>query len=761
MTGFFRLYKHMKLPQLLILAMFASRTLAAGDGFAWVKENDVTWHSPGTNENDSMPVGNGDLAANVWTEQNGDLVLLLARPDAWAESGDLLKLGRLRIHLQPNPFAGTNFTQVLQLETASVELRNGASTLRVWVDANRPVLNVAVHLAQPAELRAGVELWRGVQPLAKVPADEKSMGQMNCKADLVFPAETNRLTWCHYNNSSAYPEIMEQQHLGSLLDKFADPLLHRCFGATVSGTGLAAVDGQTLKSTAPRRDFAVSLVALTETNVTSLQGWQNDLQSRVRRVDDVALPAAWQAHQTWWRDFWNRSWIHVTGGADAEKVSQGYAMQRYVIACSSRGAYPVKFNGGLFTVGHDLPPHTRETHANHDPDYRAWGECYWNQNNRLLYWPLLASGDYDLLKPWFAMYLSALPLEADRTWLYYHHHGAFFPETMYFFGLPRMGDFGLNNPSDVMQSRWQRYHIQGSLEVASQMLDYFDHTRDTNFARTAIVPFADAILAYYYYHYPHLDSGEIQIAPAQSLETYQLVAVNPTPDIAGLRSVIPRLLHLPTAAASETQREFWEKMFKALPPIPTGRTTAGGKIPPFGQGDQNGLPTLLPAEIYGKTGNSENPELYVTFPYRLYGVGKPDLQLARNAFAARRSPQDTCWGQDGTEAAVLGLTAEARKAVVSEFTNYGDQRFPWFWKPAHDWIPDLDNGGSGMITLEEMVMQCDGRRILLLPAWPKDWTADFKLHAPEETTVEGHVQAGNLTRLRVLPESRAKDVETW
>lgn len=24
-----------------------------------------------------MPIGNGDLAANVWTEQNGDLVLLL------------------------------------------------------------------------------------------------------------------------------------------------------------------------------------------------------------------------------------------------------------------------------------------------------------------------------------------------------------------------------------------------------------------------------------------------------------------------------------------------------------------------------------------------------------------------------------------------------------------------------------------------------------------------------------------------------------
>jgi hypothetical protein len=29
-----------------------------------------------------------------------------------------------------------------------------------------------------------------------------------------------------------------------------------------------------------------------------------------------------------------------------------------------------------------------------------------------------------------------------------------------------------------------------------------------------------------------------------------------------------------------------------------------------------------------------------------------------------------------------------------------------------------------------MLMQTVGRKILLLPAWPKNWNADFKLHAP-------------------------------
>lgn len=45
--------------------------------------------------------------------------------------------------------------------------------------------------------------------------------------------------------------------------------------------------------------------------------------------------------------------------------------------------------------------------------------------------------------------------------------------------------------------------------------------------------------------------------------------------------------------------------------------------------------------------------------------------------------------------------------------------------------------GNGEIGLQEMLMQTNGREILLLPAWPKDWEADFKLHAPYETTVEG------------------------
>jgi hypothetical protein len=732
----------------------------------FVSVNDVTWRELGRNENDSMPIGNGDLAANVWTEQNGDLVVLVAKADSWTELGKLVKLGRVRIQLTPNPFVGTtDFRQTLRLEDGSIEIKSGANTVLVWIDANRPVIHVEAQLERSATMQARLELWRTkTHPYDESSPDKGGLFEMgdhaiplNFEADTVLPAGANQVAWYHFNRSSIYPIVLEQEHLASDLKKYPDPLLNRCFGAALTGPGLVSEDDHTLKSAAPGQSLRLDLVALTETGLASPEAWKSDIDSLIKRVNAVPLGTARAAHQQWWQDFWNRSWIHISGTEEAAKVSQGFIMQRYMMAASSRGAFPTKFNGGLFTVGHDMAGNEESNARDHNPDFRAWGSSYWNQNNRLLYWPLVGTGDFDLLKPWFDMYRNALPLAKDRTEAYFHHPGAAFVETGYFWGLPNLNDFGWENPTTELRSEWMRYHIQGTLEVISQMLDEYDIIQDEDFARKDIIPFADAIVTYYNLHWPRGKDGKIKIAPAQSLETYQTVAVNPTPDIAGLKYVLPRLLKLPVEWTSPEQRNAWKKVLADLPSIPIGKT-ANRKLPPFGVGDSDGTPTILPAESYGKTSNAENPELYAVFPYRIYGLGKSDLSLARNTFTARRFPWDVCWGQDGPQSALLGLTAVAKKAAIDELTDYGDEHFSWFWKAGGDWIPDLDDGGTGMMTLELMLMQHDGKSIELLPAWPSEWSADFKLHASYRTTVEGHVENGKIVRLKVTPQSRAKDV---
>jgi alpha-L-fucosidase 2 len=146
---------------LILLSLTAIATAAPSDGNPLIAGNDVIWMTLGTNENDSMPIGNGDLTGNFWTEQNGGIVLLIAKTDAWSENGQLLKLGRVRVDLDPNPFTNSaSFTQTLKLETGDVELRAGSNFARIWVDANNPVVHVQVQTEAPVQMKAKSEVWR-------------------------------------------------------------------------------------------------------------------------------------------------------------------------------------------------------------------------------------------------------------------------------------------------------------------------------------------------------------------------------------------------------------------------------------------------------------------------------------------------------------------------------------------------------------------------------------------------------------------------
>ena len=86
-------------------------------------------------------------------------------------------------------------------------------------------------------------------------------------------------------------------------------------------------------------------------------------------------------------------------------------------------------------------------------------------------------------------------------------------------------------------------------------------------------------------------------------------------------------------------------------------------------------------------------------------------------------------------------------------------RFPAMWGPFNDWIPDQDHGSNTLNTLHFMLLQYDGDRLFLFPAWPRSWNVAFKLHAPKNTVVEGVYRAGKLENLRVTPSSRLHDVQ--
>jgi hypothetical protein len=431
------------------------------------------------------------------------------------------------------------------------------------------------------------------------------------------------------------------------------------------------------------------------------------------------------------------------GDPAGEIVTRGYVLQRFMNACSGRGGSPIKFNGSIFTV-EATPGAPPETPAG-DPDWRRWGGNYWFQNTRLAYWPMLAAGDFEMMEPWFRMYRDALPLSLARIKTYYgFDNAAQFPETMYAWGLPNNGDYGWNNKAPEPANSYIARYWNGSLELIAAMLDRYDFTQDLRFAKETLVPLADPLINFLDRYWPKRDeNGKIRFDPAQSLETWHS-AVNPLPEIAGLRFLLPRLLALPKGAASDDQRARWTKMLGELPPVPVAEV--------------NGVKLLRPAETFSRKSNSENTELYAVFPYRLYGVGRPDLDMARATYAARGHRHNLGWCQDSIQAACLGLGDEAARLVTARASQRNGYRFPVMWGPNFDWVPDQDHGNNILTTLQYMLLQSDGEKIFVLPAWPKPWNVAFKLHAPRGTTVEGVYRDGKLERLDVTPASRRKDI---
>ena len=170
---------------------------------------------------------------------------------------------------------------------------------------------------------------------------------------------------------------------------------------------------------------------------------------------------------------------------------------------------------------------------------------------------------------------------------------------------------------------------------------------------------------------------------------------------------------------------------------------------------------MHPAERFADKRNIENPELYAVFPFRLVSFEKDNAALGTAALKHRWNRGNFGWRQDDVFMAYLGLADEARENLVGRARKHHvDSRFPAFWGPNYDWIPDQTHGGVLMKALQAMLLQPDpySGKIYLLPAWPKDWNVRFKLHAPNRTTVECEFRDGQIVDLVVTPAERREDV---
>ncbi len=774
------------------------------------EDYNILWDSQSANASESMPLVGGDIGCNVWVE-NGEILLYMQRSGSLSENGEYLKLGRIRLQLSPNPFESkSSFRQELLLNDGYIEIesKRGNSEeiqktlIKFWIEIDEPIIHIDIDARSEIDVNVGYESWRTEDKvLLDVPVSRERFTCFNLegypgtvirvKDEITHIAEG--ILFYHRNpKEKLIPEILiKQQNLEASADEIFDDIKDRTFGGLLMGEGFVASgmdEGKyqitpykswKIKSDQPRKKHQLSVVTHIA-QAESIDDWKEKLLETASR-NSSNHQMAFAKTKKWWNLFWQRSHISIfPDDPDPTnpvwQMSRNYQLFRYQLGGNVYGEYPTKFNGGNLIYD---PVLVREE-TRYEPDWRQWGGAvHTAQNQRLVYWPMLKAGDFDVMLPQFELYRKGLSGAKARVNKHFGHRGAVFSEYMSAPGVAlgagwgwpgtghrargkeipfgdslATGARGYNDLAEqgVMANQSIAYHWESQVEHAYMILEYH---RFSGADIIEYMPFIKESLIFFDEHYQirqymrnrkNLDeNGKLVIYPSTSCESYR-GAKNPTDLIAGLKACLQSVLKLDEKHISSDERDYFSEFLD--------------RIPDYSFAEKNGLRIIKPAESWLKEANQELPQFYPLFPFDQFQLGDPEIQTFKNSYQLApefRKGTIVSWHQDGIQFARMGMTNAAAEFNTKKMED-SPRRFPTFWGPGHDWVPDHNWGGSGMIGLQEMLLQTPGKKIVLFPAWPRDWDVDFKLHAPGGTFMEVSLKEGEIQLLKITPQNRERDI---
>ena len=710
--------------------LLAYTSMYAGKTVADYKPKDYVWTTQSQNSSGSMPCGGHDVGMNVWVE-NGDILFYVSKSGMLDENNTLLKAGRFRLNIKGQPFSGTDFEQRLCLDDGAIYIKGKGISIRLWADVYQPKVFVEMNATHKADATLSYESWRYKdRPVTKAECQQGSY-KWNIPADCTTFADSikaakSSIDFWHTNRSyTVFDYTVSREGLDAIKDELYNPIGGKTFGGSITMPGFKFTGTST-------GTYASTDYKAWHYSATGIRQATVSIDLYTGETASTALSAKKSKAQStkWWHRFWQRSFITAEGKGAA--MARNYELFRYMLGCNAYGEYPTKFNGSLFT----FDPVYADPKCPFTPDFRKWGGGTMTaQNQRLVYWPMLKSGDTDMMKAQFDTYLRMLPNATRRTKFYWNHDGASFSEQIENCGLPNPTEYGKHKPGDdpgMDRNAWLEYQWDTALEFCSMIMQAHKYS---GMDIAEYEPLIRQTLIFFDEHYQYIAKklgvkplnadGKLMLYPSSGCETYKM-AYNPSSVIAALKTVAEQWI--------EYKGDSLNNFLSRIPPIPL-RTIEGDTC-------------IAPAIVWARIQNIETPQLYPVFPWRVYGMGRENLHIARNTYLkdphAVEMHSTKGWKQDNIWAACLGLTDEAFKLNKEKLTD-GPYRFPAFWDPGYDWAPDCNKGGASMIGLQEMLLQekPDGG-LLLFPAWPKNINAKFRLKATGGRTVEAEIKNGTI-----------------
>jgi hypothetical protein len=507
-------------------------------------------------------------------------------------------------------------------------------------------------------------------------------------------------------------------------------------------------------------------------------------------------------NEKWWHGFWSRAFVHLhSDDGVADYLEQNYTWFLYLMASSSRGKFPPKFNGMLWNTAGDL---------------RTWGAQHWFANLSCYYEALPATNRWELMDPAFAMYsgmYDACAVAARQQW---GSQGIFIPETAWFDGLAKLpGDIAeemrdlylLRKPwaersrrflefsltKHPHSSRWNWYqsgswiegrwvpvergsgpygnvtHILGTTaKVAYLYWRRYEYTLDADWLRDRAYPLLQGA-AEFYRNYPNVkmgSDGQYHIHHVNSNESVW-GARDTDEDLSAMRGVLAAAIRASEILRSDAElRAAWREFLGHLAPLPVSDHPEALKPADY-RGPRVWVRGLSPAiKTAGLLPDANSLPMWF---FDLCNLESPDPGMRETANATF----------DGYFRG--GITAQTPVSVLSKIaiaaSILGRAEAARFLIPNQIRVLEPERGAAyrggavlaNRMTLREGPQALDAQRlgrtsealhlallqstppapaeapvIRVFPAWPKEWNAAYTLLARGAFLVSSSIEGGRI-----------------
>jgi hypothetical protein len=723
---------------LLALILISHSAIAQNAVFSvhpnYLSRHDIVYKTPAYEGFEGLPLGNGNMGGMVWNTANG-IEMQVNKNDLFDQSHEearsTLRGGaRINIDLGAPGFEWMyldDFDGRLSLKNADVSLHAKTPFMETkassWVAANKNVWYVRINtkctdlLKEGTGIRVSLERW-GSRAFpgwyGYFSKDTKSgLGNTNVlirNKTLVLEESFQGLKYsvaCRIIGEETTPEIISQNRLEL--------------------TSNSRQSDRTLT-------LAVSIVTSNES--------ANPTEAAVELLKDIESKTVQQEkdfHEKWWASFWNQSFVHL----EDDYIENTYYLRRYLMASSSRGKFPVMFNGGLWTWNHDV---------------RNWvTPHHWNTQQQ--YWGLAAQNDCELMLPYLNTYFRSMPQAQEHAKKRGVDNAILWAEPHDYFG-----NMTFWNRDDMLNN------FTPASQIAGLFWEYFEFTSDTSFLAQKAYPFMKKA-AEFYVQKLTWDSAkkEYFIFPSQPYENPR--SNNLRNPITDRNVIIATFNHCIEAARMLKQDKekikVWKHILDHLWPIPYQTDPKAGEVIAHAwYPDGSIFPKL---EERGPWLSHMSASTSSVFPANLTGIDSASTREYRAMvnMLRQRSPAMNAISPEPIVAARLGLGNDALTMMQNGIRRL--QHFPqglfynidhWFnlsiymdslkmpnISAQRDYLYDershypnklpakpfiqagLEPQSIYGATVNEMLLQSNEGKIRVFPAVPDNWATAFTLLA--------------------------------